>query len=383
MVSPQGPSTRVKDDYRSLAIYCDAVVISDVFPSADAGPTTSWGIVILTSVATLAMIVLTYGRARKRRQLAAEAASLLDAKATLREGEVVLTGVVEHADDHEVAVKVDVVQHGTESESSGSWSYSWLEVDRTIVVKPFYLVLADHTRIRVLAPSNVEVADALDQKVLITRSHRVLSAELIPGEALHVQGRLERGSILKPGGERGYRDEAYEWQLVPSHGRMLLSSEPLGRGLEERARFHRRYLIRSSCVFVVLQLLFANFYSRAVAPDRVVTVIDKQHVVSQDDDGDDVHDYHLTASIGTTSDQFDIDSDDFLRIEPGTDIVIRKGIFFGWDVGNKPTLFFMTVVMSLLLASLLPLLYLLRRTSTRPWFRRKVNNSGTGQLPGD
>lgn len=359
------------------------MVISDVYPSADASPTTSWGIVILTSVATLAMIVLTYGRVRNRRRLAAEAASLLDAKAALREGEVVLTGVVEHADDHEVAVKVDVVQHGTESESSGSWSYSWLEVDRKIVVKPFYLVLADHTRIRVLAPPNVEVADALDQKVLITRSHRVLSAELIPGEALHVQGRLERGSILKPGGESGYRDEAYEWQLVPSHGRMLLSSEPLGRGLEERAQFHRRYLVRFSCVFVLLQLLFANFYSRAVAPDRVVMVTDKQHVVSQDDDGDDVHDYHLTVLIGTANNQFDIDSADFRRLEPGTDIVIREGILFGWDVGNKPTLFAMTVALSLLLASMLPLLYVFRRASTRPWFRRKVNSSGTGQLPGD
>lgn len=358
-------------------------MISDLSPPLDASAPTSWGVVILTSLATLALIAQTIVRIRKRRRLAREAASLLDTNVTLHEGDVVLTGVVEHADDQDVAVKIDVTQHGTENESSGSWSYSWSEVDRKIVVKPFYLVLADGTRIRVLAPPNVEVADALDQKVFIDHTNRVLSAELIPGEALHVQGRLERGSMLKPGGESGYRDAQYEWQLVPSHGRMLLSSEPLGRGLEQRAQFHRSYLIRFGCVFVTLQVMFANFYSRALAPDRVVMVVDKQYTQTTDDDGNPVDNYALTLQIGTTNETFETTLADYKRVRPGTEVVIRKGVLSGWELGNKPTLFFLTIVGALLIVPAFALTYAVRRAKTRPWFRRKVNHSGSGRLPGD
>lgn len=357
-------------------------MITDVYPTADLGPTGSWMVVLVTSATTLAMIALSYARVLQRRKLAAEAAALLDAKTTLHEGEVVLTGVVEHADDHDVAVKVEVTQHGTEACSSGSWSYSWTEINRAIVVKPFYLVLADGTRIRVLAPPNVEVADALDQKVLISRAHRVLSAELIPGEALHVQGRLERGSLLKPGGETGYRDAEYEWQLVPSRGRMLLSSEPLGSGLEKRAQFHRRYTIRFTVVFVLLQLIFANFYSRAAAPDRAVLILDKQHTVGTDDDGDRVDNFDVTLQIDHTNHQFAIDSSDFKRVQVGSNLVVREGMLFGWDLGGKPTLFFLSVAISLFLTFGVALIYKGRRASTRPWFRRRVNHSGSGQLPG-
>jgi len=123
------------------------------------------------------------------------------------------------ADDHAVAVRIDVTQHGTEDESSGSYSYKWTETGRAIIVRPFYLELADGTRVRVLAPKNVQVADALDQKVLISNTVRKLSAELVPGETLHAQGWLERGSTRMPGGETresGYRDATYEWQLVPT-----------------------------------------------------------------------------------------------------------------------------------------------------------------------
>jgi hypothetical protein len=358
-------------------------MIVDIRPVADLNPTASWIVVLGGSLLNVWMIIVAMARARQRRTLAREAAALLDRKHELHEGEVVLTGVVEHADDHEVAVKVDITQHGTESESSGSWSHKWVEVDRKIHVKPFYLVLADGTKVRVLAPRNVEVADQLDQKVMIRDDHRVLTAELVPGEALHAQGRLERGSILKPGGETGYRDAAYEWQLVPSHGRMLLSSEPLGSGLEARAGFHRRYAIRFACWFVLLQVMFLNFYSRALAPDRVAMLSSKTIEESTDDDGDIVHTTHLIVRIDNENHDFQVDGDDFDRAVVGSDIVVRKGVLFGWDIGNKPTLFFMTFLAGILLGPTLWLVYLVRRKSTRPWFRRRMTSSGSGRLPGD
>jgi hypothetical protein len=63
--------------------------------------------------------------------------------------------------------------------------------------------------------------------------------------------------------------------------------------------------------------------------------------------------------------------------------VLREGVLFGWDLGGKPTLFFLGMIAPLLLTTAFALLYKLRRRSTRPWFRRKVNHSAMGRLPGD
>ncbi len=365
------------------------MVFTDIYPVSDAGPTLSWIIIAYTTVAMIVLAVLSLSRARRRKRLAVEAAAMLDPshelrRGGLREGEVLLSGVVEHADDHEVAVRVDVTQHGTENLSSGSWSYSWTEVDRKIVVKPFYLKLDGGTRVRVLAPPNVEVADELDHKVLIARDHRVLSAELIPGETLHAQGTLERGGMMKPGGESGYREAEYEWQLVPTKGRMMLSSQPLGKGLEERARFHRRYGRLAVFALVVLQVMFANFYSRAMASDEVVEVLSKEHTTYEDSDGDTQHKYTvLVAHSDGKREELEVDDSDYHRVGKGSKIAVRTGVLYGSDLGGGPSLFFMTIVGALILSNALVIMYRVRRKQTRPWFRRKVNHSGSGQLPGD
>lgn len=363
-------------------------MISNIYPVADIGPALSTFALVATSLATAAGAVVAWRRARERRRLAAEAAALLDPErqpraGTLHEGATVLTGVVAHADDHDVAVRIDVRQQGDESESSGSWSYSWTEIDRKIVVKPFYLELTDGTRVRVLAPPTVEVADALDQKVLISRNQRVLSAELIPGETLHAQGWLERGSQqLRPGGEAGYRDAEYEWQLVPERGRMLLSSEPLGKGFEDRARFHGRYARRFVFVLVLIQLLFVQFYSRAFATDAVGTVARRVYSESTDSDGDTTHYYALVLQLPDAVEELQVDSDDWRRVHEGSQVVARRGIL-GYDLGGAPTVFFLTAILAVVFTLGLWSLYRARRTATRPWFKRRLKHSGSGMLPGE
>lgn len=360
-------------------------MITDVFARSDLGPVASAIAAVVASVLPVLLAVSCFLRARKRRRLAASEAAMLehsqDRGSALAEGEILLSGVVEHAPDHDVAVRVDVTQHGTESESSGSWSYRWEEVDREIIVKPFYVRLADGTRVRVLAPSNVEVADALDRKVLISNTERVLSAELVPGEAIHAHGRLERGENVVPHREAGYRDAPREWQLVPSNGRMLLSSEPLGLGMSKRAAFHRRYARRAVFVFVVLQLSLANFWVRTFSSDEPVEIVKKEHRVEEDSDGDPVDRYYVIIGLDRALAEVDIDSDDFARLPATGKIAIRRGAF-GWELGGGGALFFLHALAAVLFAFAIHIAYAIARPATRPWYRRRVAHSGSGRLPG-
>ena len=112
------------------------------------------------------------------------------------------------------------------------WDGTRSEIDRDIIVAPFVLELADGQQVRVDPPLNVDVADALDQKVWIDRTRRVLAAELVPGEKIFARGRLERSEVARTGSP--YRDGGWGWSLRPTRDRqMLLSSEPMGAGLRE------------------------------------------------------------------------------------------------------------------------------------------------------
>ncbi len=247
---------------------------------------------------------------------------------------------------------------------------------------PFNLVLADITPVRVLATQNVELADALDKKVLISHNARVLSAELIPGETLHAQGHLERGSRLRAGAETGYRDGEYEWQLVPARGRMMLSSEPLGAGLVARAKFHRRYFAVAIFSLVAFQALFANFHARAMASDQPATVLDKKISSYQDSDGHTQHNSGLTLRLpGDKIEAFNVSGSNYRNVNAGTRLAVRKGLW-GFELGGGGSMNVLLGISALMVATALMLLYPIRRRATRPWFRRKVRHSGSGQLPG-
>jgi hypothetical protein len=361
-------------------------MVTDIYPIADFGPVISAIAVLVSSGLTLWLGIAGLLRARHRQRLADDGAAMLAKKhagGTLREGEILLSGVVEHAPDEEVAVRVDIHQTGTETESSGSWSHHWVETTREIIVKPFYLELADGTRVRVLAPPNVEVADALNRKVLVSNHERVMSAELVKGEAIHAHGYLERGEGAVPGKEMGYRDVEREWQLVPANGRMLLSSEPLGQGLAQRARFHRQHAIRALILCGVLQLSFVNYWIRTFGTSEPVKVMNKEIRVEEDSDGDLVNRYFLDLQIGSSLEEAHIDSEDFPKVEVGGEVAIRRGLF-GWDVGAGGTLFFMHAVGAVFFALAAVVLYGLFRPASRPWYRRKrVDSTGSGRLPGD
>ncbi|MBL9014129.1 MAG: hypothetical protein JNL83_08125 [Myxococcales bacterium] len=317
-------------------------------------------------------------RTRRRIRLAraAEASVVDDPPPLLVEGaDVVLAGLVRHFEDNDVAVKVSIRQSGSESESSGSWSHSWTEIDRDIVVRPFLLELSSGQLVLVHPPKNVDVADALDQKVWINRNERVLSAELVPGERIFARGRLERSDQAVPGG--AYRDVAWGWALGPSDGQMLLSSEPLGAGLRQRAAFHRRFAIWGVALLVVAQVTLAGYYGRLFGHTATATITKRFFYQTTDSDGD-THDHWAVTVRG---DDIEVAEDDHDRVIPPEVVPIRVSSPSNWALGSSATfsLWRLFALLAFVLVFWIP--YRARRRSSRPWFRRKVNESLGGRLP--
>lgn len=316
------------------------------------------------------------GRRRIKLAEAAEASVVDDPPPLLVEGaDVVLAGTVRHHADHDVAVKVSVRQSGSESESSGSWSHSWTEIDRDIVVRPFLLELSNGQVVMVTPPKNVDVADALDQKVWIDRNERVLSAELVPGERIFARGRLERSDQAVPGG--AYRDVKWGWALGPSDGQMLLSSEPLGAGLRKRAAFHRTFAYWAAVMLLVTNVTLLGYYGRLFGHTETAKATNKFFYQTRDSDGDS-HDHWAVTVRG---DDREIAEDDHDRIEPPVVVPIRVGSGSNWELGSRATIswFRAGFIVAFALAWWLP--YRSMRRSSRPWFRRKVNETLGGRLP--
>lgn len=86
----------------------------------------------------VAFVLAVRGGARWSRRAKLADASV-DPARPLVAGEAVLVGVVEAWPDAGPAVVVEIEQHGSEHESSGSWSHVWREIDRRMRVRPFYL----------------------------------------------------------------------------------------------------------------------------------------------------------------------------------------------------------------------------------------------------
>lgn len=299
------------------------------------------------------------------------------------EGEdVVLYGTVRHLEDQTIAVKVSIFQDGSEAESSGSWTHSWIEIDREIEVAPFLLEVAGGQLVRIAPPKNVDVADTLDQKVWIDRNRRVLSAELVPGEKIYAKGRLERSDVAAP--SSAYRDVQWGWGLVPVDGQMLLSSEPLGAGLRQRAAFHRGYAWIALGLLAALQLTLVWFYGRALGDTVTATVTTKSYSTTTDSDGD-THHHHVISfdsdEVALLGAQVEIDGDDYAWIDRGTTVEVRRANADNWNLGPTPTLHWIHGAVVFIASCAFWFVYMARRISSRPWFRRKVEETEPGRLP--
>jgi hypothetical protein len=354
----------------------------EVYASGAAPPMLVYAVLIAALGSLAGAALLCFRRAAARRRVAdAAAASVGDSPPPLVEGtEVVLSGVVHHFEDHDVAVRVHVKQDGTEAESSGSWSHTWTEIDREIIVAPFILELANRERVLVRAPKNVDVADDLDQKVLINRTTRVLTAELVPGEKIFARGLVERSDIADPAS--AYRDVKWGWSLVPARGKMLLSSEPLGAGLRKRAVFHARAGWIALMLFVVLHVTLVGFYAQIGDAVETMQVTGTRTWVTTDSDGDRNTHYSATVVQPPTGahETFEVGAGtyDELRFRKPDVFVRVDGI--AWHLGTLPTIHFIHLIVIAGATLAYWLLYRSRRWWTRPWFKRQVIDNGVGKL---
>lgn len=347
----------------------------DAYASGALSPTFAAFVISALSVVLATAAVLGFVRAHRRRALARRAAMDVAGTRPLVDGETVLTGIVEHAPGAEVAVRVEVVQAGSESEGSGGWSHRWVETDRRITVRPFYLRLDDGQRVRVEPPRDVDVADALDGKVLIDRHQRVLVAELVPGERIHARGSLDRSGDPIPS-PTSYRELDRDWALGPAHGRMLLSSEPLGDGLRQRAAFHRRAAWTASIAFVVLQATLVPYYARLAGDVVPVKLLAADYYVTRDSDGNDEVHYVWQLDAG----KVEVGERAYHEVPTGARVATRRG-GGSWQLGSGSTIRTLHAAIATGLVILLLVLEYQMRRATRPWFRRKVEDSGSGKLP--
>lgn len=357
-------------------------MVSHVEPASNLSPI--WSTLIAYGVGGIivVMMVISLVRWLKSSLDAAIARAAHQADGELHEGPVIVAGKVEHARGKRTAVKVEITQTGTESESSGVWSHRWTEVDRRVRVKPFYLRRATGERIRVQPTEDVFLVDEMDGCILVNAIRRTRTVELVSGESVIAKGVLSR-AIDPEGGPVGDRQSAMGWLLQRSPREpILLSTEPLEQRFVRQRRFHFRWLVGFGVALIVTQLVLFQFHRRQFAGETVeAEVVVKRHYVTTDGDGDDEHNYEVTAQLPWGVNLFSrVDASDFEAVTKGGTVAVlhidtRFPVF-----GSQPTLMFFHAVLVLGALAFAIGRYLLALRRARPWWAGKVVNAGSGRL---
>jgi hypothetical protein len=332
-----------------------------------------------------AMVAHALKAASRHRRLAAAAEASFTADRPYIAGEIILHGRVATADGAARAVRVEVEQEGTESESSGVWSHTWTETSRQIFVEPFYVIDATGRRTRVEPRDDVFLVDAMDGKILVNLTRRIRTAELSPGEEVWASGVL----TIAPDPEaatHAYRGAAALVLRAPPGRRMLLSSEPLGARFEAKARFYRRW----SAVLALLgmmawSLMFGPYFLRSVAGETRQATITQLHPYDTENDGTVTHHFRVGFTLGgkETTAADDVSVETFNRLQEGQSIAVRwvpsmpqlSTIGAEATVGSAPLLLLFSAVW---LAALL--VYRNRIQHSLGWYEKKVVDKGKGKL---
>ncbi len=134
----------------------------------------------------------------------------------------ILHGRLEYARDQDYAVRVTIVQEGSENESSGSWTVTWRESGRSVAVAPFYIVHASGARVRVEPGPRTMLRGDLTSYTPVDRSRRHRIATLLPGQDVWVTGQL--GKDTDPEAAGSYR-ASVSWVMRPTTEAMSVSTE--------------------------------------------------------------------------------------------------------------------------------------------------------------
>ncbi|CAN5823197.1 hypothetical protein BH11MYX2_BH11MYX2_26360 [soil metagenome] len=361
----------------------------DVYQNTAFSANTTWAIIIATTCILVGVIAIAFVRARRRDELAAAAeASIGDKAPALAEADnVVLSGIVRHMEGN-LAVRVSIDQEGSQRTYRGSTTHSWVEKSREVQVATFQLELPNGELVLVHPSKDVELVDALDKKQVHNQYSRTWVANLSDGEKIFARGRLERSDVADPAA--AYRDVNWGWALQPNPaGKMLLSSEPMGAGLRARSTFHRKMAIFAIGLLCALQTTLVMFYARASVGTVQPAQIDSfTSWITHNKNSTTTHYgvWFQAPLIGSQTEE--IDDDDFyyfggyigaVQSEHTIPVVVASPT--NWQLGAEATIRWWHALLMLSTAMSFAIWYAVRRKMTRPWFRRKLNENGSGPLP--
>jgi hypothetical protein len=314
-------------------------------------------------------------------------------------GDGVVEGEVAYAQGEGTAMRVDVDQAGSESESSGSWSHKWTEVSRKLTVRPFYLVQERENgrrRIRVEPEEGrCQLYDSFENRILVDETggmpRRTKTATLVPGERVWVAGRLVRGDDPEATetAATAYRENARaEGWVLRGSPTLLVSSYPLAPHFHDRAALHRGQMFFCLVLLLLPGLMVWRWFDR-VEGDTVtgqVVSVAEQESCTNDDDNSNVQSCHTTGYVSTVSvagKAWQSEEED-LEPKPGDPFTLRIGAHSSNDgasahftSGERTTAFFL-----LGFVALVRLILGVVRNRTRPWFRSKppLVDTGSGRL---
>lgn len=245
---------------------------------------TAYGIL---GVFPLILSVLFLRRALLYRRLARDSSTM---SPNLALGPAVLTGVVEVLGDDEsvVPVRVEVIDDGSEVETApGRWVHNWTEIRRSTTARVFNLRLRSGERVRVEPATDVVVQSCEFSVQTVDWRTRAQTVTLSEGMTIQAIGQLRCDYVAST-----------LWNLEkPALGRVVLSSEPVGRSLRA---FSQELMMMAAGAFnliwiaVLLNFGYHTLQLRGVNESAVVVGLD----VDESDDGETNHYISLKRSSG-------------------------------------------------------------------------------------
>jgi hypothetical protein len=369
---------------------CDKALRATLMEEASLSP--YWSFVFVYGTCLALPLALTTSALLVRRKRLAQATSARGVTAgseSLMPGEATVSGVVELAEGETRAVRLEIDQHGTEQESSGTWSHTWTETGRRLTVHPFYLRTRTGQRVRVLAGDQARLMDALDGKILVNRTERTCSAELTSGETVSAFGQLSRGRDPEAAPEAGYRSAAIGWVLLPPDGgKMLLSSYPIDRPFHERAFRILWFVVVLLALVVAGQSAFVGYHLRASLGQPLAASVKEAKIVEEKtDDGVEVK-RMVTVTLPITGTERDrtvtreVTRESYPSATPQRTIaVLREPVFSTMNFGEHPTAPFWVVFAVCAIALMCLFVGDGDRPDARWYLEQKVVDNGSGRLP--
>ncbi len=340
-----------------------------------------YGLCVVLPLVFFILLVVAWLRERHR---AGRAQASFSGTAQLAAGETVLLGKVEYAVGADSAVRVEVTQDGTEHKTEHGWKHSWTEESREVQAQPFYLRFGKDQRVRVEPPEATMLIDDMDEIVEINQYARKRAAALTTGEEIYAHGELILAA--DPETQGGYRAGGQSWVLRgTSKGKMLLSTEPLGARFARQARLFRIGAIIAFIALVIAQALTIDYHMLLWRGETVTgEIVSQRHYTTKGSKGAVYDHWEVKAKLGDGHELKDeVDHRVYQRMKPGTTIAVRRvpGSTVWLRVGPTASLPTFALVLAIIGAVVLSIGLLLIILTNKPWYDKKVIDSGSGALP--